>query len=423
MSAFPVLVLVSAGLAALASADVAYLGSGIDAPSEQAFSIGATNATDITIGRSGQTVTVAGNFTVLGETTTINTTSLDVSDAVIAVNNTTGPDAPVPTYPVGLLAHRGDVGGTPRDHAAAAWVEGSYWRFSYLADDEVTWGADLAIRCGGAELHGDLIHDTGAFSLDGQSASSIITSSGALTFTSAAAATWSTTAGVLSLDGAGGLSLKGGGNAALVINSAGTSITVQAGATLGATGSGNINLPNNGSARFQIAGSNVSANVTAANLGTLTAGSSSNADALHTHALSARNKLVIDGLTTSGLTAGNAAYYSGANTLGKTDSQASNTARFAGIYEGTSGEMVSAGKTTALFTTAGGSPSNGAPVYLAAATDDGGAGAGKLTATPPASGSGLVRAKVAIVIDNSLYASAKTCVVQVQSEAPILLQS
>ena len=58
---------------------------------------------------------------------------------------------------------------------------------------------------------------------------------------------------------------------------------VATGKTLSTTGSGNINLPNNVSARFQIAGSSVSANVTAANLGTLTAGAASNADALHTH--------------------------------------------------------------------------------------------------------------------------------------------
>lgn len=57
--------------------------------------------------------------------------------------------------------------------------------------------------------------------------------------------------------------------------------TVQAGVVLATTGSGNINLPNNGSARFQIAGSAVGATVTATNLNTLT--NTSNADALHTH--------------------------------------------------------------------------------------------------------------------------------------------
>ena len=58
--------------------------------------------------------------------------------------------------------------------------------------------------------------------------------------------------------------------------------TIGAGATLATSGSGNINLPNNGSARFQVEGTTVSANVTATNLGTLTGGG--NADALHSHA-------------------------------------------------------------------------------------------------------------------------------------------
>jgi hypothetical protein len=107
--------------------------------------------------------------------------------------------------------------------------------------------------------------------------------SSALTITANAASTWSTSSGLLTIQGAGGITLNGSA-AALVINTAGTAITVQAGATLATTSTGNINLPNNGSARFQIEGSSVSANVTATNLGTLTAGSSSNADALHTHA-------------------------------------------------------------------------------------------------------------------------------------------
>lgn len=60
-------------------------------------------------------------------------------------------------------------------------------------------------------------------------------------------------------------------------------VTVNIGQTLRTTGSGLIDLPNNGSARFKIEGVAVSANVTAANLGTLTAGPLANADALHTH--------------------------------------------------------------------------------------------------------------------------------------------
>jgi hypothetical protein len=56
---------------------------------------------------------------------------------------------------------------------------------------------------------------------------------------------------------------------------------VQAGKTLSTTGTGNIDLPNNVSARFKVEGVSVGATVTAGNLGTLSDGS--NADALHTH--------------------------------------------------------------------------------------------------------------------------------------------
>ena len=81
----------------------------------------------------------------------------------------------------------------------------------------------------------------------------------------------------------------------LVLSATGSDITVATGKTLGTTGTGNINLPNNGSARFQIEASSVSANVTAANLGTLTASTTSNADALHTHSF---NKLTAASINT-----------------------------------------------------------------------------------------------------------------------------
>lgn len=57
---------------------------------------------------------------------------------------------------------------------------------------------------------------------------------------------------------------------------------VTAGSIINTTGTGNINLPNNASARFQIEGVAVTSTVIAVNLTTLTNGS--NADALHTHA-------------------------------------------------------------------------------------------------------------------------------------------
>jgi len=97
-----------------------------------------------------------------------------------------------------------------------------------------------------------------------------------------------------------GVGIYGAGD--IAITAAGGDVVIQAGTTLSTTGTGNINLPNNGSAKFLIEGVAVSANVTAANLNTLTAGSSSNADALHTHAGS--STIVVSGTSGEALTIG-----------------------------------------------------------------------------------------------------------------------
>lgn len=205
----------------------------------------------------------------------------------------------------------------------------------------------------------------------------------------------------------------------VTLGRSGQAVTVPAGATLQTAGTGNVDLPNNASARFKVEGAPVAASVTAANLGALTAGAASNADALHTHALQARGAVVDDGYATTGLAAGDVAYVSAANTLAKTDSAAAASSRAVGVFAGTAGELVVAGRATVRFTTAGGQPANGAEVFLAAAADDTNAGAGKLTAAPPAAASNLWRAPVAVVRDNALYASAKTCVVVWQPRSPV----
>ena len=125
----------------------------------------------------------------------------------------------------------------------------------------------------------------------------------AANLTIAAGASTAANAGALTLNGGsattsgtgGSVSINAGSGAPsgdIVLGAANTNsvklsanAVVQAGATLSTAGTGNINLPNNGSARFKIETVAVSANVTAANLGTLTAGPTSNADALHTHAV------------------------------------------------------------------------------------------------------------------------------------------
>lgn len=148
--------------------------------------------------------------------------------------------------------------------------------------------------------------------------------------------------------------------------------------------------------------------------------------------MSAADKVKLDGLipgggatnviipgATGALATGSLAYISAANTFAKTDSAALNSSRVVGVYEGTPGQIFNQGAVLVNMTTAGGSPANGAPVYIAAATDDGGTGAGKATATPPADGSGLFLTPVGTVLDNSGYAGAKTCVVAYSPDTPI----
>lgn len=181
---------------------------------------------------------------------------------------------------------------------------------------------------------------------------------------------------------------------------------------------GHGNLPNNGIERFQIEGTTVGSTVIATALNTLTNGN--NADALHTHSAVFSSQVVVSGLTTTGLTDGYFGYISSANTLTKTDATSITSSRVFGANEGTIGTMtVAAIIENALMTTAGGSPSNGAPVYLAPSTEEAGC-AGKLTATKPVT-AGQVVSEVGIVASNANYAGSKTAKILLQIKAPIQL--
>lgn len=128
----------------------------------------------------------------------------------------------------------------------------------------------------------------------------------------------------------------------------------------------------------------------------------------------------VTGQTTTGLADGDFAYISGNNTWLKAQSDGSRAqATLRGANAGVAGSMIVTGRVAAAkFTTGGGSPTAGAEVYLAANADDGGTGAGKLTATAPSTGF-LTRAGVCL--DNSNYAGLKTCVVLLNPQPPIEL--
>lgn len=99
-----------------------------------------------------------------------------------------------------------------------------------------------------------------------------------------------------------------------------------------------------------------------------------------------------------------------------TDNQGANTSNLVGVYS-SDGFLTRAGAVAnARMTTDGGKPGIGVPVYLAAALDDGGTAAGKMTPKRPTLGV-IGRtyprnvARVGVCTDNSNYDAEKTCVV------------
>jgi hypothetical protein len=112
--------------------------------------------------------------------------------------------------------------------------------------------------------------------------------------------------------------------------------------------------------------------------------------------------VVTPGWNTSAMSTGLCGYVSGADVVSPTDATSLSSAIFAGVYAGTPGKMVEAGRTYIAVTTASGMPANDDPLYLALATDDGGTAAGKVSKTPPLVAGQWV-APVAICRNNAQY--------------------
>lgn len=168
------------------------------------------------------------------------------------------------------------------------------------ADVDVTAGAGGSPDTGSGGGGGDLNLTAGAGNTDGTGGAAVITggasgsgTAGSVTITGGATTTGATAGNVFIDAGAAG----GGPNGYITIGATNASLVRIGNATnyayfdvdgsppiLAFNGTTTINLPGGAATNnFQIQGSAVSDNVTAANLNTLTAGSSSNADSLHTH--------------------------------------------------------------------------------------------------------------------------------------------
>lgn len=158
-------------------------------------------------------------------------------------------------------------------------------------------------------------------------------------------------------------------------------------------------------------GNATSANVTAANLNTLTGGS--DASSLHSHA-SAGGVVVALNTAANSLAAGDVvcADPAAASQVKKADADASQaSARVLGVVE-SAGKVTLGGLAASKFV--GGlspAPAIGEPVYLSQT-------AGVLTNVAPTAGA---ISEVGIIVDASAYAGAGTCVVALQIKAPIFL--
>ena len=135
----------------------------------------------------------------------------------------------------------------------------------------------------------------------------------------------------------------------------------------------------------------------------------------------ASDRTIIDSLTTTGLADGDFGYVSSADTVSKTDADTEASSEVFGCNEGTVGSMTVLGIVDAAkFTTDGGSPSNGDPVWLAPGSYDSSTGQGKVTASPPSS-SGQFAVELGVCLDNSNYGTSKTCKILLNPKAPIAL--
>jgi hypothetical protein len=134
----------------------------------------------------------------------------------------------------------------------------------------------------------------------------------------------------------------------------------------------------------------------------------------------------ITGQVTAGLLPGEVCFTSAANTWSRAQSDGTlSQATAIGIYEGVAGTISLSGSPIASLrcTTAGGLPAVNDKLYLARAADDGGTGAGKVTATPPspAPGGSVHLTVIGTCVDNANYAGVKTVKAILEPAYPVIL--
>jgi hypothetical protein len=364
MALFRALVIVAGVTSQISDANTLMVGNGITTNSvamsidtAAAITIGGTSATSLTIGRAAQGATMRG-------TTTFGTgTTVTITDAGVSTFN-------------GSATFTNSISQTGANTFSTGTGSVSLNGATTLISSFTQTGANTFST------------GTGSVSLNGNTSVT-----GANTLTVGGVATFNGGATVASS------ALSGTGTASLDFSAASGVFKTTTGAVT--IGPGAVTV--SGATTYTGAGTALTVNNNATVTGTLTVGT-----LVATTELVA--SLATSGLTTAAMTggAGQVGYLSGASTISPTDNAAAATSRAFGVFNGTAGQAIYVGTiAAALFTTAGGSPTNGAPVYLAAAADDGATGAGKLTATAP-SAVGSVVAQVGLCMDNANYAGLKT---------------
>lgn len=251
------------------------------------------SSNDINIGAASINTIVLGNLEVMGSTTTIESTVVDIADRVIHTNHTTG-TVPVPTLIAGLSVHRGNTGSADRDHTSIVWDEiYSCWKFATInAGDDSNLVATSSVLASNFTASSDVrligAAQTGSFRVG----NNVIGACARNSTDTLDIEVWRTNAsnvlrfGTTSFDTlingddvtVDGYTINFGSAKSIFVNNTGpiAYLKTDYGAYIDLSG-GSSTAANN----FAINGSHVDGYVTATNLSTLTNGS--NADALHSH--------------------------------------------------------------------------------------------------------------------------------------------
>jgi hypothetical protein len=113
--------------------------------SDDIYLIGSDGYNRVVIGSAADNTIIMGNLEVVGTTTAIDSTVVDIADRIIHLNYTTG-IAPIPTLITGVSIQRGSADGiTDRDHSAIIWSESDgYWKFASVQNgDDLTLLSNL----------------------------------------------------------------------------------------------------------------------------------------------------------------------------------------------------------------------------------------------------------------------------------------